>query len=155
MTGPASIRRLLPDDVGLLRNMSAMFGKAFDEMDSYTAAQPRDDYLRRLLAGENFIALAALKDRDVVGGLVAYEFVKFEQARSEIYIYDLAVDEAHRREGIATSLIETLKTIAGERGAWVIYVQADQGDEPAIALYSGLGEREDIHHFDIDVPGPR
>jgi aminoglycoside 3-N-acetyltransferase I len=31
----------------------------------------------------------------------------------------------------------------------VIYVQADHGDDPAIALYSGLGRREDVLHFDI------
>jgi aminoglycoside 3-N-acetyltransferase I len=36
-------------------------------------------------------------------------------------------------------------------GAWVVYVQADYGDEPAIALYTKLGVREDVMHFDIDV----
>ena len=39
--------------------------------------------------------------------------------------------------------------IAAERGAWVIFVQADRGDDPAIALYSKLGTREDVLHFDI------
>lgn len=53
----------------------------------------------------------------VVGGLVAYEFQKFEHERSEIYIYDLAVAEAHRRRGIATALIEELKKLAAERNA--------------------------------------
>jgi aminoglycoside 3-N-acetyltransferase I len=33
----------------------------------------------------------------------------------------------------------------------VIYVQADQGDEPAIRLYSSLGTREDVLHFDFPV----
>jgi aminoglycoside 3-N-acetyltransferase I len=33
----------------------------------------------------------------------------------------------------------------------VIYVQADKDDAPAIALYQGLGRREDVHHFDFDV----
>jgi len=74
---------------------------------------------------------------------------KLEQRRSEIYIYDLAVAEAHRRQGIATALIEELKDIASRIGAWVIYVQADYGDEPAIALYEKLGTREDVMHFDI------
>jgi hypothetical protein len=32
-------------------------------------------------------------------------------------------------------------------------VQADHGDDPAIALYTGLGTREDVLHFDIAVPG--
>ncbi|MBA2379683.1 MAG: GNAT family N-acetyltransferase, partial [Blastocatellia bacterium] len=66
-----------------------------------------------------------------------------------IYIYDLAVDEAHRRRGIATALINKLREIARERGAWVIYVQADHGDDPAIKLYESLGVREDVLHFNI------
>jgi aminoglycoside 3-N-acetyltransferase I len=71
--------------------------------------------------------------------------------RREIYIYDLAVDAAHRRRGVATRLIDDLRRIAAQRGAWVVYVQADLGDEPAIALYTKLGVREDVLHFDIAV----
>lgn len=92
-----------------------------------------------------------MKDGVVVGGLAAYELRKFEQERSEVYIYDLAVAEAHRREGIATAPIEELRSIAAARGAWVVFVQADLGDDPAIALYSKLGTREDVLHFDIAV----
>jgi len=61
------------------------------------------------------------------------------------------VAAAHRREGIATALIQELKKIAVERAAYVIYVQADLGDDPAIALYTKLGIREDVLHFDIAV----
>ena len=93
----------------------------------------------------------AIKDEAVVGGLTAYVLEKLEQARSEVYIYDLAVSQAHRREGIATALIDALKDPAKARGAWVIFVQADQGDEPATALYEKLGARENVLHFDIDV----
>ena len=39
-----------------------------------------------------------MKGDEVVGGLAAYELRKFEQARSEFYLYDLAVSEAHRRQ---------------------------------------------------------
>jgi aminoglycoside 3-N-acetyltransferase I len=95
--------------------------------------------------------LAALKGEQVVGGLVAYELQKIEQPRREIYIYDLAVDAAHRRAGIATALIEALQPLARDCGAWVIYVQADYGDEPAIALYNKLGAMEEVMHFDIAV----
>jgi aminoglycoside 3-N-acetyltransferase I len=79
--------------------------------------------------------------------------MKFEQQRSEIYIYDLAVSQENRREGIATAMIEKLKEIARSRGAYVIFVQADTNAEdlPARALYSKLGKREDVLHFDIDV----
>lgn len=131
----------------------AMFGKAFNDRDTYTGKKPGPDYLEKLLADETFIALAAIKGGEVVGGLVAYELKKFEQERSEIYIYDLAVLEAHRREGIATAQIEKLKTIGEARGAYVIFVQADtaEEDEAAIALYSRLGIREKVLHFDIPI----
>jgi aminoglycoside 3-N-acetyltransferase I len=86
-----------------------------------------------------------------VGGLAAYELRKFEQERSEIYIYDLAVALSHRRQGIATALIEALRGIARARGATVIFVQADVPDAAAIALYTKLGSREDVLHFDVDV----
>ena len=94
------------------------------------------------------VLVALIKDR-VVGGLVAYELEKFEQPRSEIYIYDLAVDESWRRQGVATALIDELRRIARERGAWVIFVQGDYGDDPALARYDKLGTREEVLHFDI------
>ncbi|HMA15462.1 MAG TPA: AAC(3)-I family aminoglycoside N-acetyltransferase [Kiloniellaceae bacterium] len=145
------IRRLTPDDLGLMDGLLDLFGAAFEEPETYGGARPSPDYLKRLLGDPGFVALVALDGGAVVGGLCAYELRKFEQARSELYIYDLAVDEGHRRRGIATALIEALKPIARARGAWVIYVQADHGDDPAIALYTKLGAREDVLHFDIPV----
>ncbi|MBA3512450.1 MAG: AAC(3)-I family aminoglycoside N-acetyltransferase [Sphingomonas sp.] len=136
--------------------MLALFGEAFGEIETYGSARPSEEYLRRLLGSDRFIALAAIEegaaeDFAVVGGLAAYVLDKFEQERSEVYIYDLAVAEPHRRAGIATALIEALKPIAAQRGAHVIFVQADRVDGPAVALYSKLGKREDVLHFDISV----
>ncbi len=147
------LRQLKPDDTSLLNDLMAVFGEAFDDPDTYCKSPPNATYLRALLAGESFMALVALKDESVVGGLVAYQLKKFEPQRSEIYIYDLAVLPLHRREGTAKKMIEALKGIAIERKAWVIYVQADTGieDQAAIALYSKLGVREDVLHFDIAV----
>lgn len=132
-----------------MRALNAVFGAAFDDPESYAAEPPDHAYLNGLLAKEHVVALAARSGGEVVGGLVAYELDKFERARRELYIYDLAVASAHRRRGAATALIERLRAIAAERGAWVVYVQADYGDEPAIALYEKLGVREDVLHFDI------
>jgi aminoglycoside 3-N-acetyltransferase I len=145
-----TIQRLASGDIALFRAMNAMFGKAFDDAEGYGSAPPSEAYLEALLAKDHVIPLVALADGQVIGGLVAYELDKFEQERREIYIYDLAVDEAHRRQGVASALIRHLGEIAARRGAWVIYVQADYGDDPAIALYTKLGRREDVMHFDID-----
>ncbi len=154
-TPSATIHRLGPADVPLLRKLNVLFGKAFAEPDTYQAAPPGEVYLERLLGREHVIALVALAHGEAVGGLVAYELEKFERERREIYIYDLAVAETHRRQGIATALITHLSEIAHERGAWVIYVQADYGDDPAIALYEKLGTREEVLHFDIAPRPPR
>jgi aminoglycoside 3-N-acetyltransferase I len=146
---PASVRILDAGDTASMRTLLALFGDVFGEAATYTGAQPDDAYLERLLSSDTFIAIGAWKGEEVVGALAAYVLPKFEQARSEIYIYDLAVAEAHRREGIATALIMALAQIAPARGAWVIFVQADHGDDAAIALYTKLGTREDVLHFDI------
>lgn len=145
----AEVRLLGAGDFALMRDMLAMFSRAFEDTPTYTGHQPDDGYLRELLDSSTFIAVAAINEGRVVGGLAAYVLNKFEQARSEIYIYDLAVDEAFRRRGIATAMIRVLQKEAAARGAYVIFVQADHGDDPAIALYTKLGTREDVLHFDI------
>lgn len=146
-----SIHPLTRSDVLLLRGMFQVFADAFEEERTYLSAQPSDEYLASLLGGESFLAVVALDGDTVIGGLAAYELRKFEQPRSEIYIYDLAVAASHRRRGVATALITRLKSVAASRGAYVIYVQADLVDAPAIALYAKLGLREDVLHFDIPV----
>ncbi|MGE0388230.1 MAG: AAC(3)-I family aminoglycoside N-acetyltransferase [Gammaproteobacteria bacterium] len=146
-----TFRTLAPADIAPMRAMLDVFGRAFEDPERYCAHQPDDRYLRRLLRSDAFIAIAALSGRDgaVVGGLAGYVLPKFEQARSEFYLYDLAVDAAHRRRGIATGLIAQLRRIAHARGIDVIFVQADRGDAPAIALYSKLGRKAAVYHFDI------
>lgn len=146
----ANIIRLTGNDAGVLRAMLDMFAEAFEDKEHYCQAQPSTRYLRDLLSAPNFIALAALDAEAVVGGLAAYVLPKFEQERKEIYIYDLAVKQEHRRLGIATALITRLRQVAVEIGAYVIFVQADYGDEPAVSLYTKLGVREDVMHFDIE-----
>ena len=136
--------------IGTLPDLLSVFADAFEDHESYQSAVPSDVYLNKLLAREDFIPLVAVVDGKVVGGLAAYVLQKFEQERSEIYIYDLAVLKEHRRQGIATGLINKLREIAREVGAYVIYVQADLGDDPAINLYESLGTREDVLHFDIE-----
>ena len=146
-----AIRLAGPGDVALFRAAMALFGRAFEDAESYGSAPPSDAYVGRLLERDTFILLVAEREGEVAGALAAYVLPKFEQARSEIYIYDLAVDTAFRRRGVATSLIERLKAEGARRDAWVIFVQADYGDDPAIALYEKLGVREDVMHFDIAV----
>ena len=150
MTPQFRTRVLGSSDVSEMRALLAVFAAAFEETETYLANQPSDGYVSDLLGKPHFIAVVATIDDTVVGGLAAYQLDKFEQDRREIYIYDLAVDEAHRRQGIATAVINALRVEADRRDAYVIFVQADLVDAPAIALYDKLGTKMTAHHFDIE-----
>ncbi len=145
------VSRLSANDIGSMRALNVLFAREFDDPNHYLSAPPSDDYLATQLANPAIVVLVAENEECVTGGLVAYQLCKLEKSRSELYIYDLAVAEAHRRKGVATALIAEVQNIARTCGAWVAYVQADYGDEPAIALYTKLGVREDVMHFDIAV----
>jgi aminoglycoside 3-N-acetyltransferase I len=151
MPNATRIQRLQSEHTQLVPALLTMFGKAFEDEHEWSVARPDAAYLGKLLARHDVIVLAALKNEQVIGGLLAYELQKIEQPRSEIYIYDLAVDEAHRRQGIATALIEALQPIARDCDAWCIFVQAESIDADPIALYSKLGKRMEVLHFDIAV----
>ncbi len=145
------IKVLGSEDLVWFNGMLDCMGAAFEDQETYDSKRANTAYVQDLLASDSFIAVVALNDDVVIGGLAAYELKKFEQQRSEIYIYDLAVAAEFRQRGIATRLIEALQPIAKQRGAWVIYVQADYIDEPAVNLYTKLGQREEVLHFDIPV----
>lgn len=146
---PFEIERLSSRQIAEMREALRVFADSFEEEENFFSAPPGDAYLRRLLSDGRFVLLAAKSDGKVVGALSAYELMKYEQERSEFYIYDLAVAKPFRRRGIARSLIEALKLIARDAGAWVIFVQADREDEPAVALYRSMGVEEQPLHFDL------
>ena len=149
MNGNFDVVRLTADDIALARRALDLFGEVFQDLPTYCANKPSDAWLAELLGDANFVFQVARDSERVIGAMASYVLRKFEQARKEIYIYDLAVALDCRRQGVATALIDDLQRIAGEICAYVIFVQADHGDDPAIALYSKLGSREDVLHFDI------
>ncbi|GAB5560997.1 MAG: hypothetical protein SynsKO_26440 [Synoicihabitans sp.] len=149
-----TISRLTSSDTTRLRELNRLFARAFEDPENYSKSPPSDDYLRGWLGQDHVIVLVASRETELVGGLVAYELQKFEQERREIYLYDLGVESKFRRRGVATMLIDALRKTAQARGAFVVFVQADQGDDPAISLYSKLGKREEVLHFDFAVEKP-
>ncbi|MEM8726640.1 MAG: GNAT family N-acetyltransferase [Pseudomonadota bacterium] len=144
--------RLGVDDLAGYRAMNAVFSEGFDEPQNYADKPPSDEYARDWLANPHNVAILARVEGNAIGALAGYILPKFEQSRSELYIYDLAVLESHRRVGAATAMIEETRRIAREVGAWTVFVQADviPEDEPARALYRSLAHEEiTALHFDI------
>ncbi len=147
------ISRLGTGQTDSLRALLYLFGEAFDEADSYHNHQPDDAWLENLLSDDDFIVLTAAYQGQISGGLCGYELRKFEQKRKEIYIYDLAVARKSRRRGVATALIDRLRVLAAQLGAWVIFVQADIHNDAARALYRNMAPEETSCHYDIPPRG--
>jgi aminoglycoside 3-N-acetyltransferase I len=135
--------------------MLDIFEKAFGDEENYgKRTRPGDTYIKSLVNSDGFLGLLAKGEAgSPVGALAAYILKKFERERTEIYIYDLAVEISQRRKGVATSLINELREIGRRLGAYVLFVQADKGKEdlPAQELYRKLGTQEDVFHYDIEI----
>ena len=146
------VRRLDQGDLALLRDLNRLFAEVFGEPEVYAEHLPADSYCEGILARDEVILLVALDGERVIGGIGAYMLHKFEQARREIFIYDLAVAQNRRREGIATALLRKTQRLAHDLGAWAVFVQADviPEDEPARALYRKHAVEEiTALHFDL------
>lgn len=142
-------KRLTGNEVELMKQLNTLFATVFTDQENYQNHQPSDEYLSEFLVDNKNIVLVSMIGSEIVGGLVAYCLPKFEQQRKEIYLYDLAVSTDHQRQGIGRELITKLKDVARDMGAYVMFVQADEGDE-AIHFYESLGPDENIRARNFD-----
>ena len=142
-------RRLDKGDSDEMRALNRLFADVFEDNESYAATLPSDEYLNVFLGDVKNIVLVAKDGEKVVGGLVAYVITKFEMERKEVYLYDLAVSNHYQRQGIGKELIEKLKDVARNVGAYVVFVQADEGDD-AVHFYRSLHPSEDLQTRNFD-----
>jgi ribosomal protein S18 acetylase RimI-like enzyme len=61
---------------------------------------------------------------------------------TEMFLYELAVDESARRQGIGRALVEALAELARERGCYGMFVLTDDDNVAARATYRRAGGRE-------------
>jgi aminoglycoside 3-N-acetyltransferase I len=102
-----------------------------------------------LLEDEATIFLAAFQGTQPVGFVFGYELPRRHGAPSTLFIYELEVDPACRRQGIATRLMTELERIARSRGLTEGFVLTEPDNAPANILYESLGgERSDTVMWD-------
>jgi ribosomal protein S18 acetylase RimI-like enzyme len=89
------------------------------------------------VAGDVVTAVVGGPDGPLAGGVAAY-------ADDWVGFRSLEVDPAHRRRGLARQVMAALAGWGAERGATTAYLQVLADNEPALALYAGLGFR--THH---------
>ncbi len=111
-----------------------------------------DAYLQAQLEKPEVYIIAASDGEEMVGGLVGYEFALPSKKEKELYLYDLAVDENYRRQGIASSLVGELKVCAKKNGVTLIFVEAETKDDEAVSFYRSQGaEHMSVEHFNMTL----
>lgn len=129
------IQRLTVHDIARARELFTTIANVFE-----TETEPLGDaYLTRLLARNEFWALAASIDGRIVGGLTAHTLPLTRIEEFEIFIYDIAVTPEYQRRGIGRQLIETLREQASATGIKLAWVPADNEDTHALDFYKALG----------------
>lgn len=145
------VRVLEPSDTSLLRRLVALMCRERNEYESFeTPAPERFDAALWLRQG-HLLALAALHEGDLVGGLAAYEFHPLGHERGEFHVAQLVVCAGPRRREVAAQLIHALRRVARDRGMARILLHMDLLHLPAIASLLPLTERRDYLQFEIPV----
>ena len=122
-----NIERMGPDD----QERVIAAGDLFDY-------PPRSDAVIRFLADPNHHLLIAYSD-GVPAGFVSGVEVTHPDNGTEMFLYELAVDEAHRRQGIGTALVQALRDLAREQGCYGMWVLTDDDNAAAGATYRKAG----------------
>ena len=128
------VKRLSPGDGPLI----AAAGHLFDD-------QPRPEAVNRFLADDRNHIFIAYEDGEPVGFVTGVELTHPDKG-TEMFLYELAVDERHHRRGIGTALVKALADIAKQRGCYDMWVLTDADNEAALGTYRKSGaDRESTH----------
>jgi ribosomal protein S18 acetylase RimI-like enzyme len=121
------IRVLRPGDDGLVAAASHLFD-----------GPARPDATARFLAEDGHHLLIAYEEPRAVGFVSGVE-VTHPDKGTEMFLYELAVEEPFRRRGIGRALVERLAAVARDAGCYGMWVITDEDNEAARATYEGTG----------------
>jgi aminoglycoside 3-N-acetyltransferase I len=136
---PFEIKQLRKEDLSTFNSLIEMFNLVFEEEPKIRS----EAHSLKLLGNKSFIAIAALAENQVVGGLTAYELPMVYSDYSEIFVYDLAVKPEYQRMGIGKRLIQSLKEYCIKNGIKEFFVLAHEEDEHAIEFYRATGGKSE------------
>jgi aminoglycoside 3-N-acetyltransferase I len=93
-----------------------------------------------LLQDENTIFLVAFDDDGAPMGFVfGYELPRRRGDASILFVYEVDVDAAYRRQGVASALLKDLGEIARARGIATGFVLTSAANAAAMRLYESVG----------------
>jgi ribosomal protein S18 acetylase RimI-like enzyme len=107
-----------------------------------------------LLRDPRTIFLVAFEGDEPAGFVLAYELPRRHGYNVTLIVYEVEVEDVHRRQGIATRLLRELEEIARGRGIEEAFVLTEPDNLAANRLYeSAGGTRSDVVEWDFDYTG--
>ena len=96
------------------------------------------EHTRRFLQDERHHLLIAREVDDIVGFVSGVEMTHPDKG-TEMFLYELAVDERWRRRGVGASLVGALRDLGREQGCYGMWVLTDDDNAAALATYESAG----------------
>ncbi len=124
------VRRLGPGDEEAVHAARSLFD-----------GPPESRATRRVLAEPTHHLLVAY-DGDAPLGFVSGVELTHPDKGTEMFVYELGVDESARRRGVGRTLVQALAAVAREQGCYDMWVLADADNAAARATYARAGGRE-------------
>ena len=124
---PVEIRRLSLLDVNAVNDLEPLF-------DRTVHPRATEEFLRQ----EGHHLLVAYEEARPVGFVSGVEMTHPDKG-TEMFLYELAVDERYRQRGIGRRLVEALAALAQRRGCYGMWVLTDPDNLAAIRTYRSAG----------------
>jgi ribosomal protein S18 acetylase RimI-like enzyme len=105
-------------------------------------APPLPEATHRFLADENHHLLIAYVDGVPAGMATGVEMTHPDKG-TEMFLYELGVDESYQGHGIGRALTSALAHLAGDRGCYGMWVVTEQNNAAALATYRSAGGTPD------------
>jgi ribosomal protein S18 acetylase RimI-like enzyme len=99
--------------------------------------------VRAFLSDDRHHLLVAYVEEKPAGFVSAVELLHPDKTKPEAFLYELGVDRAFRRMGVATALLSELIRLCRDRGCGEMFVLTDEANEAALATYRKAGGRRE------------
>ena len=132
-----------------------MIAELFDQYRQFYE-QPADlagchAYIKaRLENGESTIFMAQLENGQAIGFTQLYDSFCSVAMTPIVYLYDLYVAQAHRREGVGRALMARAEQYARKKNASRLTLETGIDNKKAQALYESIGYVRNIEFYGYD-----